>query len=210
MFSSHTFNKTLLSRSSACPTLRFTSQVGITQRSEQPKHQGASFTRESLTTQACIHTSNRRGSCVSLSEFDACFYLFIMFLSHFGKAPAFCPDVCLLGPCVISQVGTIQRSDENKSQGLFFARKPLATQGRFIATYEPSLGLLRTFVRVGCPPRLFVATALLFTPKHSKIVVLRTYVYVPDTTISRRNLAQYSTVGHSGTLRCRETTTSLC
>lgn len=80
------------------------------------------FARKCFATQACVHINNCRVSCMALSEFEA--QLIggsLVFFSHtlenhlFSSCLSACPT-----PCFKSQLGTIQRSDLNKSEDVPF------------------------------------------------------------------------------------------
>lgn len=93
-----TYSKTLLLftslRLSACPTSRFTSQLGTMQRSDQHKPQGVAFARKFLAAQACICTSNRRGYCVFWSDFHAHFvYCALCLFPNIRKTPVLLTSV---------------------------------------------------------------------------------------------------------------------
>lgn len=120
--------------SAAGPTPCFTSQIGTIRRSHQTQSHGVSSARAHLTTHACIPANIWRGSCVSLSDFDAhlVFRLLrasLFFLSHTIEkhlllqlySSTCCPLRLSTCPttCFTSQIGTMQRSGKkHKSQGV--------------------------------------------------------------------------------------------
>ena len=99
------------SRRSACPTQRFPPQFTTLTRSEQCKSKGIFFARENITTQGCIHTSNRQGCRAPLSKFDAHFDSgAFSFLYEVRTAPTCCPHVCLRARHNVSRLKLAQRS----------------------------------------------------------------------------------------------------
>ena len=69
------------------------------------------------------------------------FVQFVFFSKTFEKHPL-SSHLCVSDTMFTFQVGTIQRSEQHKSQGVFFARKRLTAQA-CIHIYKQSSGLLR-------------------------------------------------------------------
>ena len=116
----------------AYPILCFKSNIDRIQRADHLKYQRGSLAMNRLATQACFHTNDRRDCYVHVSEFDARLLNSLRKLfppQNNSKSTLFslrlsaCPTQCFK-----SQVGTLQWSEQHKSQRDSFARKRLSTQ----------------------------------------------------------------------------------